>query len=97
MALAIRLKFDMPSIGFLSGDKRIECFLSVCRHLDQITKSEEVELDSILLALLILQFASKDFAKAYQLFMHRAPRMSYTDALQLPKMAFQLYRDVSGN
>jgi hypothetical protein len=93
---AQEIELTMPSIGFLSERKRIDCFLSVCQNLDQLLDSKRLTFDSAMLTVMILQFANSSFCKAYSLFMSRASSIPLSDAVDFPRMALEFYKAARG-
>ncbi len=84
---ACKAKQKMPSIGFVSASARMNCFLAVCRHLDEMIDSGEISLGESQLVLMILRFKNKKFLKAITMFDLRGKRYGATDRRELPKTA----------
>ena len=92
--VASLLNSRMPGIGFLSERKRLSCFLSVCGQLDALMETQQLAFDTASLALTILIVTNRDFSKACALFIHRAPYMSWQEAMTFPKMALEFFKGV---
>jgi len=90
------LESQMPGIGILSESKRIGCFLAVCSQIDRLMESEQFTFEAARLAVLILLVTSTDFSKAYALFMHRAPDISWQEAIDFPRMALEFFKAARG-
>ena len=90
------LNSRMPGVGFLSIRKRLSCFLAVCSQIDSLTESHHLTFEAALLAQHILLVTNSDYAKAHALFMHRAPSMSWEEAITFPKMALEWFKAARG-
>lgn len=77
----------MPSIGFLSVQHRLNAFLSVCRHLDQMVGDGRIDASEAQMALNILRLSSKRFSKAITMFDTRAPRFDAACRAEMPDSA----------
>lgn len=84
---AVKIKDAMPGIGFASAAKRINCFLAVCRHLDELMDDEEIDLSDSQIILIILRLKDKTFNKAISMFELHGPRFRAMDRADLPKPA----------
>ncbi|UXZ62572.1 hypothetical protein NUJ28_07615 [Burkholderia multivorans] len=83
--IAVAAKHRMPGIGFMSARHRLNAFLAVCRHIDDIRGAATV--DVVLLSLMILRVRDKAFLKAITMFEIRAPRFDLHYIVGLPKTA----------
>jgi hypothetical protein len=59
-------------------------------------ESEQLTFEAATLAVMILLVTSPDFSKAYALFMHRAPGISWQEAIDLPRMALEFFKAARG-
>jgi hypothetical protein len=84
---AYKAQQRMPSIGFVSVNARMNCFIAVCRHLDEMIDNGEISLGESQLVLMILRFKNKKFLKAITMFDLRGKRYGVTDRRELPKTA----------
>ena len=96
VATARILESGMPSIGILSERRRIACFLAVCSQIDSLMESGQLTLDSAMLAQHILMLSSSNYSKARSAFMHRAPNISWQEAVDLPQMALEWFKAARG-
>ena len=77
----------MPSIGFNSVRGRINCFLSVCRHLDSMVENHLIDEQGAQISIIILALEDKKFRKAVSMFNLRAPRYGLRDKVELSETA----------
>ncbi|MGR5466975.1 hypothetical protein ACPV51_06885 [Vibrio astriarenae] len=77
----------MPSIGFLSTKKRINTFLAVCSHLDQLVTNGFINHEQAQMALQILRLSNKSFEKAITMFELRQSRFGIRAIAELPEVA----------
>ncbi|MGV2989900.1 hypothetical protein ACE1OE_19885 [Vibrio sp. E150_011] len=77
----------MPSIGFLSTTKRINTFLAVCSHLDQLVSNGFINREQAQMALQILRLSNKSFEKAITMFELRQSRFGIRAIAELPEVA----------
>ena len=84
---AISVRASMPAIGFGSVAKRINCFMSVCRHLDDIIGNGELDLAGSQIALNILRLKDKNFRKAIAMFDQYADRYGAGERAEMPRSA----------
>lgn len=85
LEIAVAAKHRMPSIGFMSARQRLNAFLAVCRHIDDIRGAATV--DVVLLALLILRLRDRAFLKAITMFEIQAQRFDLHYIVALPQSA----------
>jgi hypothetical protein len=88
-AAAAQLRSEMPDIGFMSAPKRVNAFISVCRHLDQLVASGRLDESEGQLALIILRVGDSPFLKAVSMFDERASRLDADARADLPRSARQ--------
>lgn len=88
-AAAGQLRSGMPDIGFMSVPKRVNAFISVCRHLDQLIASGRLDESEGQLALMILRVGDSAFLKAATMFDERAGRLDTDARADLPRSARQ--------
>ncbi|MBL4830704.1 MAG: hypothetical protein JKY55_12585 [Aliivibrio sp.] len=77
----------MPSIGFLSTKKRINTFLAVCSHLDQLVSNSFINREQAQMALQVLRLSNKSFEKAITMFELRQSRFGIRAIAELPESA----------
>ena len=82
-------KAKMPSIGFCSVAKRLNCFIAICRELDAQIDRGEINLEISQLAILILRTSHTAFNKATTMFELRGLRFPTRDRLELPESAHE--------
>jgi hypothetical protein len=88
-AAAPQLRSGMPDIGFMSVPKRMNAFVAVCRHLDQLINSGHLDESEGQLALTILRVGDSAFLKAATMFDERAGRLDADARADLPRSARQ--------
>ena len=86
---ALKLSASMPGIGILSVKSRLNCFIAVCRHLDTMMDNGELRLGDTQLALTILRFKDRTFAKAITTFDGIGPRLRAREKAELPRSALE--------
>jgi|GEM_PF-1934354 len=89
------LRSRMPSIGFLSPSRRVQCFYAVCRQLDAFIDKGRLTIDDALMALNMLGFESGRFRKAVRMFRRRWARRREGDRASLPQVT-RFYMDGIG-
>lgn len=78
---------DIPDIGFLSKEKRVNSFLSICKELDKRMDAGSLDPCEALVALSILRAQSKKFQKAIRAFEAHAPTLPEMKVKHLPAAA----------
>lgn len=89
MDAAISAEYAMPGIGFASPTQRINAFISVCRHLDQMMGRGEIDIVQSQLAINILRLSSRKFKKAAMMFDLRSDRFNAASKVELPESALK--------
>ncbi|BFR48770.1 hypothetical protein RVX_R18310 [Nitratidesulfovibrio sp. HK-II] len=89
------LRSRMPSIGFFSPSRRVQCFYAVCRQLDAFIDKGRLTIDDALMALNMLGFESGRFRKAVRMFRRRWARRREGDRASLPQVT-RFYMDGIG-
>jgi hypothetical protein len=84
----------MPGIGFASVAQRMNCFVSVCRHLDRMTENGEIQPSQAQFVLNFVRYIDRRFAKAAAMFDLRAPRLGASGRAELPTTARQYLADL---
>ncbi|MCM0753687.1 hypothetical protein M7784_00265 [Desulfovibrio aminophilus] len=84
---ADKVKQAIPEIGTMSVKGRMNAFLAVCRHLDNLLDEGELDQFEAQLALMLLRLESKAFSKAAVMFDLRAPRLDMRERAELPRVA----------
>lgn len=84
---AARLATEPHPIGTLSVTLRMNAFLAVSRHLDNIVDRHELSPAGAALAINIMRLSDKAFMKAVTMFDERGPRMSADARTDLPAVA----------
>ncbi len=87
MEAALSAGGAMPGIGFASPTQRINAFLAVCRHLDQMIGEGRIDIAQSQLAINILRLSNKKFNKAVTMFDLRSNRFSISAQAELPHSA----------
>ena len=85
--VAAQARAQMPGIGFLSVQRRLSCFLSVCRHLDVLMERENISIGQTQLVIGILRLKDSTFSKAVGMFDIRGPRFRAAERARLPRTA----------
>ena len=80
----------MPSVGFMSVERRLAAFFAVCRHLDQLISQGTVSPAAAQLSLLVLRLANASFQKAVIMFDTRHDRFDARARAEMPQSA-QVY------
>ena len=91
---ASRIRAAMPGIGFGSVSGRMNCFLAVCRHLDTMIETGEIDLSGSQIVLNILRMKDRKFRKAISMFDMRGSRYGARDRIELPRSAMQYLADL---
>lgn len=84
---ARQVQTAMPGIGFMSTRKRLNCFMAVCRHLDQIVEDGGLDFKNVQFVLIILRLKNKTFRKAVSMFDIRASRYRDRERAEMPRTA----------
>lgn len=84
---AMQARAAMPGIGFMSVKQRLNCFMAVCRHLDSVVESGELEESDAQIALLILRLKDRKFRKAISMFELRSDRYGARERAEMPRTA----------
>lgn len=79
----------MPGIGFMSTHGRINAFIAVCRHLNDMVSNKSISEDVAQLSIIILSLSNKQFLKARTMFDIRGPRLGVREVAALPNVARQ--------
>ena len=85
--IALKANAEMPGIGIMSQDKRLNCFMAVCRHLDDFIERGEIDELGSKLILDILRMTNPDFVKAITAFVMFAPRFGARERVDMPRAA----------
>ena len=96
IAAATKINATMPGIGFLSWKKRTNCFVAVCAAIDAMMLRGQLTKDAAFLTMHILSLTNSKYAKAQQQFMLWAPRMSWQEAIEFPRMAIEWFKAARG-
>lgn len=87
MVAAVSASASMPGIGFASAVQRVNAFLAVCRHLDQMIEQGYMTLSQSQLTITILRLSNNKFKKAVTMFDLRANRFNALARSELPSSA----------
>lgn len=87
MEAAVSAAASMPGIGLASTVQRVNAFLAVCRHLDQMIEQGNISLSQSQLAIMILRLSNNKFKKAVTMFDLRADRFNVLARSELPSSA----------
>ncbi len=79
----------MPGIGFGSVSGRMNCFLAVCRHLDTMIETDEIDLSDSQIVLNILSMKDRKFRKALAMFVGRGSRSTARERVEMPRSAME--------
>jgi hypothetical protein len=77
----------MPGIGFFSVANRMNCFMSVCRHLDSMVADGRINPSDTQFVLMVLRFKNKKFLKAITMFDVRGRRYGPAARADMPQTA----------
>lgn len=77
----------IPDIGFLSKQKRLESFLTICKELDKRLADGTLDPDEAVVAINILKAQSKKFRKAISAFEDHVPSIPEIKLQRLPAAA----------
>jgi len=86
---ALKVREKMPGNGFFSVYGRINCFMSVCRHLDTMIEDGDLNLSGSQIVLIILRLKDRKFRKAIGMFDLRWPRYGVGERAEMPRPAIE--------
>ena len=84
---AAELQAAMPGVGFLSVKQRMNCFMAVCRHLDEFVDRGRLTVGQSQYVLMILRLSDKKFEKAIGMFDIRGSRYGTAERADMPRSA----------
>ena len=85
--IALKVYSSMPGMGILSVNKRFNCFMAVCRHIDTFVEDGQIDETQGQMVLNIIRIKNPKFAKAISAFVSMVQRMSIREQADLPKTA----------
>ncbi len=88
---ASALAADLPAIGLFSGRRRYDCFISICRRLDDLAARGELSVADTQRILILMSAQSARARKAIARFEATARYLTAQGVAALPRSAREYY------